>query len=391
MIIPSRVVDLPRARARLGERAARLVSFLDRVDPLADAAVETIERLPRGEGWRIVEAASARGIATMPEAPAAIRALFAQIEETPVWADWKTIDHAGNLLVRSGFLGGVVLGAKSLVLGYASPAGNKPLVMTGRLEHQASRRINETARFVQAVCRPRGMRPGGDGWQIAIRVRLIHAQVRHMILKSPGLWRPEAWGAPLNQHDMAGTALLFSHSVITGLRSLGMRVDEDEAERYMQLWRFVGHVLGVEPEVCAASMYDATRLEEAILTLQAPPDDDSRSLTRALLESPRTQAKTPAQKRNAERQVRFGQAMCRHLVGDALANALDVPRSPWSLAVGVVQRLVRGAELVRTSVPFAEGTATAAGNRYWDRVVEVGLAGATAEFALPERLAGIAA
>jgi hypothetical protein len=74
-------------------------------------------------------------------------------------------------------------------------------------------------------------------------------------------------------------------------------------------------------------------------------------------------------------------------VGDELADGLAVPRTPWRFAVGVVTRLVKGAELVRSSVSFADGPTLAAGNRYWDRVVEVGLAGATAEFALPERLA----
>ena len=384
-MIPARVVDLPRARTRLGERAARFVSFLDRVDPLADEVVATIEELPHGVGWRFVEQASAHGIALCPKAPASIKGLFSQIEQTPVWVDFKTLDRAGNLLIRGGFLGGLVLGLKSLVHGYASPAGNKPLILTGRLEQQASRRLNETARFVQAVCRTRGMRPGADGWQIAIRVRLIHAQVRRMILKS-GRWRPELWGAPINQHDTAGTSLLFSLSVIVGLRSFGMHIDDEEAEGFIQLWRYIGHVLGIDPELNPASLYDATRLAELIFTLQGPPDDDSRALTRALIEAPLRDAKTREEARAMAPRVRFAQAMCRHLIGDELADALDVPRTPWRLAVPVLQRLVRGAELVRSSVPFANGPATAVGNRYWDRVVEVGLAGATAEFALPERL-----
>ncbi len=385
-MVPARAVDVPRARARFGERATRLVSFFDRVDPLGDAAIEAIDAMPPGVGWHIVQDAAARGIAGAPNAPREIRALFAQIEDVPVWTDWKTIDRGGDLLLRAGPLGGIVLGTKSLVHGYASPAGNKPLVLTGRLEQQAGRRLNETARFVQAVCRARGMRPMGDGWQIAIRVRLIHAQVRRMILKS-GTWRADQWGAPINQHDMAGTSLLFSLVVIEGLKSLGMHIDADEAERYIQLWRFVGHVLGVEPEINSGSMYDATRLAELIDAIQSAPDSDSRALTRALLDSPRDGAKTPSERRNGERRVRFAEAMCRHLMGDPLADALDVPRTPWRFAVPIVTRLVRGAELLRSSVPFADGSAIAVGNRYWDRVVEVGLAGATAEFTLPDKLA----
>ena len=385
-MVPARAVDVPRARARFGERATRLVSFFDRVDPLGDAAIEAIDAMPPGVGWRTVQDAAARGIASTPNAPREIRALFAQIEDVPVWTDWKTIDRGGDLLLRAGPLGGIVLGTKSLVHGYASPAGNKPLVLTGRLESQAGRRLNETARFVQAVCRPRGMRPFAEGWQIAVRVRLIHAQVRRMILKS-GTWRADLWGAPINQHDMAGTSLLFSLVVIEGLKSLGMHIDADEAERYIQLWRFVGHVLGVEPEINSGSMYDATRLAELIDAIQSSPDSDSRALTRALLDSPRDGAKTPSERRNGERRVRFAEAMCRHLMGDPLADALAVPRTPWRFAVPIVTRLVRGAELLRSSVPFADGSAIAVGNRYWDRVVEIGLAGATAEFALPDKLA----
>ncbi len=390
-MIPARVVELQRARAQLGERVVRLASFLDRVDPLADAAVDAIDSLPAGAGWRFVEEAASRGIEHVPGAPGAVRALFEQIESIPVWVDWKTIDHGGDLLLRSGILGGIVLGAKSLVHGYASPGGNKPLVMTGRLEQQASRRVNETARFVQAVCRARGMRPGADGWRIAISVRLIHAKVRKMVLAS-GRWQKDQWGAPINQHDMAGTSLLFSLSVVLGLRSLGVRIPEEEAERYMQLWRLVGHVLGVHPELNPASTYDAVGLATMISALQGPPDEDSRSLTRALLESPLAGVRgdgrlSRTERKNAERQVRFGEAMCRHLVGEELADALAVPRTPWRFAVGIVQRLVRGAELVRQSVPFADEQAIAVGNRYWDRVIEIGLAGATAEFTLPERLA----
>jgi hypothetical protein len=385
-MLPARVVDLPRARATFGERAVRLTTFLDRVDPLADAAVEAIEALPPGVGWGIVQQAGAAGIASAPRAPEALRALFAQIEQIPVWVDWKTIDRGGSLLLRTGPFGGIVLGAKSLVHGYASPAGNKPLVMTGRLEQQAARRVSETARFVEAVCRPRGMRLGSDGWQIAIRVRLIHAQVRRMILKS-GRWRADLWGAPVNQHDMAGTLLLFSIAVVVGLESLGTQIAGEEAEAYIQLWRLVGHVLGVEPEITPASMYDARGLAELIAAIQGPPDEDSRSLTRALLESPLDAAHTHAARRDAERRIRFTQALCRHLVGDELADALGVPRTPWRFAVRIIHRLVKGAELLRTSMPFADDAALVMGKRYWERALEVGLGGAAAEFGLPARLA----
>src|SRR5436190_2004130 len=83
---------------------------------------------------------------------------------------------------RRGLLGGLVLGARSLIYGYASPAGNKPLVLSGRLREAAAPRLHETSKFVSAIVRPGGLRPGGEGWRISVRVRLMHAQVRRMIL-----------------------------------------------------------------------------------------------------------------------------------------------------------------------------------------------------------------
>jgi len=48
---------------------------------------------------------------------------------------------------------------------------------------------------------------------------------------------------------------------------------------------------------------------------------------------------------------------------------------------------VSSVELVREKVPFGDVPAVWAGTRYWDRVVEIGLAGAMAEFGLPQGLA----
>ncbi|AKU95156.1 hypothetical protein AKJ09_01820 [Labilithrix luteola] len=387
---PSRFVNLPAARSRFGERIDRLGQFLSRVDPRADAVVDAIEALPRGEGWRLFERGLARGARTIPDAPLAIRELLEEAEYVPLWVDWDACDRGGELLLRAGMIGGAVLGSRSLILGYASPAGNKPLVMSGRLKEQATRRVNETARFVQAVCRPRGMRPFADGWQITLKVRLIHAQVRRMILKSKR-WNADAWGAPINQHDMAGTTLLFSVAMLDGLRKLGMRVEHEEAEHYMHLWRWGGRLIGVDDEILPTCEPDATRLASMMEATTADPDQDSRDLTRALFESAYDKVVTPKEKRDADRKVAFGLAISRELLGNEMSDKLGIGRTSFQYAIPAMKRLVAGVERFKRVVPFADRTAIAAGANYWDRVVEIGLAGATYEFALPERLGAHAA
>lgn len=383
-MVPSRFVNAAEARARFGSRVDWLAEFLTQVDPIADAVVADIEAAHGG--WRTFEQAARFGVASTPHAPDSFHALFESIDHVPVWVNWATIDRGGELLLRAGPLGGLVLGLKSLVLGYTSPGGNKPLVLSGRLQEQAARRLNETARFVQATITPGAMRPRGEGWQITLKVRLIHAHVRRMILKT-GRWDAEAWGAPANQHDHAGTSLLFSIIVVQGLRQLGMRIPQDDAEAYMQLWRWSGWLMGIDPELLVGSEAEAQRLGDIIAATQGAPDEDSRTLTAALLGAPLREAKTCRERVNAQRLARFSSGMCRELLGDETADALALPRTSWRYMVPFVRRLVSSVELVRERVPFGDVPAVWAGTRYWDRVVEVGLAGALAEFGLPQSLA----
>ena len=384
-MLPSRFLNASAARARFGDRVDRLGAYLMRVDPAADAVVDAIDAMPAGAGWALFRQAARTGIASTSGAPDALRALFAEVERVPVWVDWEALDRGGGVLMRAGPLGGIVLGMKSLVLGYASPAGNKPLVLSGRLEEQAGRRLSETARFVQATIAPGGMRPHGVGWQLTLNVRLIHAQVRRMILRS-GRWDAAAWGAPINQHDELGTSLLFSVIVLEGLRQLGMRISPADSDAYVQLWRWSGWLMGVDPELLPATESEGRRLGEIIAATQGEPDDDSRRLTRALLGSPAREAKTAHEQTNARRVATFSAAMCRSLLGDATADQLGVSQTSWRYMVPFARRLVSSMELVREKVPFGDVPALWAGTRYWDRVVELGLAGAAAELALPHRL-----
>jgi len=387
---PSRYTNLEVARKRFGDRVDRLGRYFAMSDELGDAVIEAIDRMPKGEGWRLFERGITQGSRSIPDAPSAMRELIADAEHVPAWVDWETCDRGGALLMRAGPLGGAVLGARSLVLGYASPGGNKPLVFSGRLKEQASRRVNETARFVQAVCRPGGMRPFGEGWQITLKVRLIHSQVRKMILKS-GRWKTEAWGLPANQHDMAGTCLLFSVAIIDGLRKLGMKIAPTEAERYVHLWRWIGRVIGVHPDILSASEAEGMRLADLIALTMGEPDQDSRDLTRALFDGAFDNCKTRKQIRDAERNVVFGRLVCRELIGDELADKLEVPRSTLRHAMPMMKRFIGGVERVTRVVPFGEKGQAFVGSRYWDRVVEIGLQGATYEFPLPRALVGVAA
>lgn len=380
---PTRYVNLPAARARFGDRVDRLGACFHRGDPLADAAAAALAAMPTDAREALLERCLREGCG--PDDPEALRALLAQCERVPFWVDFDRCDRGGAAFLRTGLAGGLVLGSYSLTAGYLSPAGNKPLAFSGRLTEQAPRRLSETARFVQQVSLPGGMRPRSEGWRITVRVRLMHASVRRMLVASPR-WKGDAWGVPINQADSAGTILLFSLVVLDGLDLLGFRTTPQEREDLLHLWRWVACVIGVDDELRFASEPEARVFWELLTSTQGEPDDDSRALSRALLESPVTAARSPEERRRAERMRDVGYALSRYFLGDRYADALDYPRSLGVHALPLLRGFNRRAGRMWKVLPAVPFGTPENGARYWSFVVNQGLRGDPATFAMPSAL-----
>jgi len=378
-MFPSRFVHLDLARHRFGSRVDRLGAFLGAADPAADAAVDALAGRTPQERERLVDQALTGDVRSLPDE---LRAWRTSLSALPFWADLDRARRGGEVLLRTGFFGGVVLGFRSLVAGYCSPAGNKPLVFSGRLREAAPRRLSETSRFVSLVYQPGSLAPGAPGWVAAARVRLMHAQIRRLLRASPR-WEAKAWGDPINQVDMAGTVLLFSLVLVDGLRMLGFRIGREECEEVLHLWRIAGWVLGVEQELLCATEPEARLLWELLEATQEPPDADSAALAAALLESPLHEARSPAERARAERFLPVAYGIGRHLIGGRYADALGYPRTPWRLVAPALRTLISGTGRVVGRLPGIDRLALEAGLRYWRRTVELGLAGEEARFEIP--------
>ncbi|HWA78596.1 MAG TPA: oxygenase MpaB family protein [Polyangiaceae bacterium] len=384
-VLPRRVQRVAEARARFGDLTERLAPYLDRKDPLADEVVVSLSEHAAARRHELIDTALE---GRFEGAPAALRELCRCAREVPPWVDWRRMQRAHEVFVRPGILGGLTLGLRSLVLGYAAPAGNKPLAFSGRLKERADRRLAETGRFVTAVTALDGLRPGALGFRLVLKVRLMHAEVRRLVLSS-GRWSRDDWAEPINQHDMLATILLFSNVFIDGIRSLGVYVSRDEADDYQHLFRWVGELIGVCPELLPTTHAEASRLGDFILLTQGPPDDDSRQLVNALLDGPLRLANSPSERRRAERQVAVSRGLCRSLIGDELADALGLSRDShrhWALGVRATLRLLESA---RRGVPRLNDWVTLVGTRYWEFTVNQGLAGVPARYELPEQLEGV--
>jgi len=125
----------------------------------------------------------------------------------------------------------------------------------------------------------------GGGVAQVLKVRLIHATIRHLILRGapaqamrvgvvPPLqavapsdslhqalfahgWNIADDGLPCNQEELAYTLLTFSYVFLRSLRKLGLGLSSSDEEAYLHAWNVMGHVLGIERALMADTMAQA--------------------------------------------------------------------------------------------------------------------------------------
>lgn len=373
-------IDVLAARSTADADQANYSRFMEMLDPPADAVAAAFAELPAGRGRRMLETALDSGIDAVEDPPPALVALFEQIDRPPFWVDWDRLDHGGAVFMRSGILGIGALNMSVLPYMYSSPSGNKPLVFTGHLVERAPRRLAETARFVLKTCEPGGLRRYAEGLKITIKVRLMHAQVRRLLLRS-GRWN-DAWGGPVNQIYMAGTNIALSVLLIDGLRRFGYRIGRGEAETLLHLWRYSGYLMGITPELLCSTEAEGKQIFNLLARMENAPDEDSRALLTAVMSA----SYLPSLDKIPFR-VEANYGLSRAVIGDDLADAMGYPpRAHWGLALHAMRPVVGAIDLFQRFAPGGREWATRAGTRRWETIIDMIMAGARAEFVAPTRL-----
>jgi len=289
-------------------------------DPAADLAVAEIlgpfhatadaearDRIARVEALNEVirswkdndEVARWPGDATIaPELREPLDRFLAEARKLPDWADRQRMKNAESLFMDQGALSVTILFCASLPECYVVPDLAAVLQATGQLVDRADHRIRTTGAMIFPVMMVGGL-TAGDGGGIAqvLKVRLIHAMVRNLILRGspeaaafklqaandssedqiPPLaaiqphdkmfralhvhgWNLRACALPNNQEELAYTLLTFSYVYLRSMRRLGIALTPSQEEDYLHLWNVAGHVLGIRRELMADKMEEAATL-----------------------------------------------------------------------------------------------------------------------------------
>ena len=264
---------------------ARMLAGADGPHAIADRIAAVSREMTRWDtngglaGWRPDPTLDPRAAAALADYLAACQAL-------PDWADPARIARAEALFMDMSMLSCTLLFCASLPECYVLPDLSAVLHAAGQLEAHTDYRVRSTAAMIFPVMLRGGLTtPAGGGVAQTLKVRLIHATIRHLILRgSPedslgaGPVRPLAvagggiyhtlyahgWdtarnGMPCNQEELAYTLLTFNYVFLRGLRKLGLGLARRDEEDYLHAWNVLGHVLGIERSLMADTMEEAER------------------------------------------------------------------------------------------------------------------------------------
>jgi len=319
--------------------AARFTDgFLERLraegDDPADAAVAAFfdaTGLEHTELFRGLARATALYGADDEDLPG-VSAFVTAAEPWPDWADPQLVREGQRVFGRWGPQLGMALWMASLPANYACAKGAEPLVRTARLTRNPKRRYVETGQMIIDAMTPGALEPGARGYRTVRHVRLMHAAVRHVLLRAeqiPGAqaagiepW-DDALGVPINQEDLIGCLLSFSVVGIESLERSGARLSEADREAYVHAWNLVGYQLGIRNGLLPLDWADSKLVWERLKKLEYAPSDAGRELTSAALACIQDLIGT-------KRFRGLPATGIRHYLGDETADLLGVPAADWT-------------------------------------------------------------
>ncbi len=341
----------------------RLQASRQECDPLADAVLadlyQTVKvRNPNDMLALVRERATTHG--------GLYKEFLDEANRVPDWVDFDQMRAGQRMIAAYGPLMGLSLLTGSLVGGYVFYKAAKVTQFTGRLAMPGdiSRRLVETSALVFYMSRPEEVKPGGKAHDTLLRVRLLHAAIRIWIRES-GRFRAD-YDAPINQEDLAITLSEFSFMNMRNLLRMGVRLTDAEIESHFQLWRYAGHVLGINEAWLPRSFEQEIAQFLPMLKHQAQPKKGMVG-ARAILDE--IADKGPAFIPQPVRR-HFLYQVTAHLVGNDLMEGLRIIRQRNYPGLTLLRAVGTAMSLVH-SIPLGERLLHDHGQRMFQRSLDL--------------------
>lgn len=310
--------------------AQRYISHTLVGDPVLDPIMEELSEFSPNDLHHYIAAGIDGKNNVLREAPEPLRKFFDNIDAPP-WLDYDAFDPGIRAFLTNASLFIVAFVCGVLVEGFATLI-SKSFHLTERLTH-TDRRLKQNNRQLFEVFLRDGLQRHGDGWKLSVRIRFVHARVRHLLENSDG-WDGEAWGKPVSAAHLGYAISVFSVRLLMYAEKVGAVLSEEEKQSVVSIWRYVGYVMGIPETILYSSGEEALKVHEVGRLCEPPPGSESIMMVNALITAaPRIAEIMGEKERRAA--IRLGYRLSRALIGDQLADELEYPKFP---VFGVLSR-----------------------------------------------------
>ena len=207
-------------------------------------------------------------------APRALRDFF--IDSPPPDPPWLDHDaftpgfrafHDNAVAIFYAFVAGVLIDGFSTLI-------SKSFVQTGRVFDEGVRRLKQNNRHQVEIFFPGGLRRQGDGWKLSVRIRFVHAQVRHLLRHTKD-WDADAWGTPVSAAHLGYALACFSARTLKHSISIGAAYTAEQRRSFCDVWRYAGHLMGIPETILYTDEEDALHLYRIGSVCEPPPTEDA--------------------------------------------------------------------------------------------------------------------
>ena len=312
-----------QARAVAPDIAANYIAHTHIGDPLGEEMTEDLAEFGSRESMRLIEAAMNReGDEALRDAPASLRKFFGEAETPPEWLEYSAFApgvrmfHRNSQVVLAAFVAGV------LIEGFTTNIA-KSFFITGRVRDQGVRRLGQNNRHMMEIFLPGGLYRDGDGWKLSVRIRIVHARLRHLLRNSED-WDAEAWGAPISAAHLGYAISSFSARLLKHMKTLGADYNDEEYNSFMAVWRYSGYLMGIPETILFHDADEALKLYDVGQMCEPDSPTESVVMAHSLVNSaPLIAGITDPEDRR--RLAKYVYRIARSLIGVEAAESLMFP------------------------------------------------------------------
>ncbi|WP_030918556.1 oxygenase MpaB family protein [Streptosporangium amethystogenes] len=264
--------------------------------------------------------------------PADLRDFMERARQLPSWANQGKLNTAAEFNKSRGLYLNLLNGVGGGMLSTAIPK-EALSVYYSKGGADMEDRVAKTSILGFAVGALNAYRPDGSCVVEAVKTRLVHAAVRHLLRQSPH-WTGDI---PISQEDMLVTWHTLPTFAMRKMLEWKVPISAAHSEAYLHVWQVTAHMLGIKDEYIPATWAAANAQSDQILPRNMGPTPEGVELTDILLGQLAEQTSPTGISRP------LCNALARYLVGDQVSDWDGIKREPvWDLLIPTLwPKLVR--------------------------------------------------